>query len=65
MINVSYMKRLISVILILILLLSACGKEEPVAVSIPDYTAKELALKVIEGINLGESDFQYVNDNYD
>ena len=65
MINVSYMKRLISVILILILLLSACGKEESVTVSIPDYTAKEVALKVIEGISLSEDDFQYVNDNYD
>ena len=59
------MKRFVSVILILILLLSACGKEEPVAVNLPDYTARELALKVIEGISLGEENFQYVNDNYD
>ncbi len=59
------MKRLVSVILILILFLSACGKEESVAITVPDYTAKELALKVIEGINLAEEDFQCVNDNYD
>ncbi len=59
------MKRLVSVILIFILLLSACGKEASVSVPSPDYTAKELALKVIEGINFTEEDFQCVNDNYD
>ncbi len=60
-----YMKRIVSAILILILLLSACGKGATVTVAAPDYTAKELAINVIEGINFTEEDFQCVNDNYD
>lgn len=59
------MKRPVAILIVFVLLLCACGKEASIDVAAPDYTAKELALKVIEGINFTEEDFQCVNDNYD
>lgn len=59
------MKRVVAILIVFVLLLCACGKGASVTVAAPDYTAKELAMNVIEGINLTEEDFQYVNNNYD
>ena len=58
------MKRLIPLILIFALLLSACGKDrEPVYEE--DLSAYELAQYIITEIGRSIDDVQYVNDGYE